>query len=104
VNVSVARTQVGHQTRYELQDDSVLSCTLTYGSGEIGPAFWKVLLPGHSGTSDLYGTQQFSAPDGPQLRAWLAPIVGEQHADELADAVDADPPETSGWHRAGDGG
>jgi hypothetical protein len=99
--MTVDRTQVGHETRYQLRDDSGLSCMLTYGGTEIEPAVWKILLPGPGGSNDLYQTERFRAPDGPQLRAWLAPIVGGQRADELADAVDAEPPRKSGWRRHG---
>jgi hypothetical protein len=45
-----------------------------------------------SGTEDLYGTHRFPDPDAAQLRAWLGPFIGSDHAAELADAVDAAPP------------
>jgi hypothetical protein len=95
--MTVQRTQVGHQTRYTLEDGDVVSCVLTYGDFELAPAVWKALLPGPGGTEDLYGTQRFLTPDKAQLTDWLTPIVGGEHAAELADAVDAEPPKTSGW-------
>jgi hypothetical protein len=55
--MSVERTQLGHQIRYELRHDAA------------------------------------------QFRAWLTPIVGPGPAAELTDAVDAQPPLTSGWQR-----
>jgi hypothetical protein len=70
---------------------------LIYGQPEIEPAAWKILLPGPGGTEDLYGTGKFRAPDAPQLKAWLTPIVGAGAAAELSDAVDSQPPRTSGW-------
>jgi hypothetical protein len=102
--VTVERTQAGHRTRYELRDNAALRCVLTYGGPGIEPAAWKILLPGPGGTEDLYGTEQFLTPDARQLQAWLSPIVGARHAAELADAVDADPPLTSGWERRRHGG
>jgi hypothetical protein len=95
--MSVERTQRGHQIRYELRHDAALVGVLIYGQPEIEPAAWKILLPGPGGTEDLYGTEKFRAPDAPQLKAWLTPIVGAGAAAELSDAVDAQPPRTSGW-------
>ena len=95
--MTVQRTHIGHQTRYELRDGGVLSCVLTYGGAEMEPAVWKILLPGPDGTEDLYGTDRFLAPTAPLLRAWLAPIVGDDRAAALASAVDAAPPKPSGW-------
>ena len=63
--MTVQRTHIGHQTRYELRDAGVLSCVLTYGGAEIEPAVWKILLPGPDGTEDLYGTDRFLAPTAP---------------------------------------
>jgi len=78
---------------------------LTFDTGQDGggPAVWKVLLPGPTGTEDLYGTQEFARPDAEQLTAWLAPIVGRDAATELAIAVDADPPHSASWQRMTDG-
>jgi hypothetical protein len=36
--MTVQRTQVGHQTRYTLEDGDVVSCVLTYGDFELAPA------------------------------------------------------------------
>jgi hypothetical protein len=97
--MTVERTQTGHQTRYVLLDGDATSCVLTYGEFDLVPAVWKILLPGPDGTEDLYGTEQPLTPSAPQLRKWLAPIVGADRAAELATAVDAEPPKTSGWQR-----
>jgi hypothetical protein len=98
--MTVERTQMGHQTRYEIRDGGVLLCALTYGSAVIEPAAWKVFLPGPGGTEDLYGTERFLVPTASLLRAWLTPIVGDDRAGALVGAVDADPPATSGWSQA----
>jgi hypothetical protein len=90
--MSVDRTHVGHQTRYELRDEAGLSCMLTYTADPDEPSIWKILLPGPGGTEDLYGTQRFPDPNAAELQAWLSPIVGSEHAAELAAAVDAEPP------------
>lgn len=100
--MTVERTQVGHATRYALRDGNGLSCVLTYGDFEAAYDVWKILLPGPGGTEDLYGTQRFPTPSASLLRGWLAPIVGGDRADELADAADAEPPRTSGWRRQHD--
>jgi hypothetical protein len=101
--MSVERTHTGHEIRYELRDRAALVCVLVYGQPEIEPAAWKILLPGPAGTEDLHATKQFRAPDARQLQAWLTPIVGAGPAAELTDAVDAQPPLTSGWERPGRG-
>jgi hypothetical protein len=95
--MTVKRTYVSHQTRYELHGDAGLLCVLTYTAAPDEPATWKCLLPGHGGTEDLYATHRFLAPDARQLRAWLTPVIGREHAAELAEAVDADPPATAAW-------
>jgi hypothetical protein len=95
--MSVERTHFGHQTRYELRDDGQLACVLTYTADPNEPATWKILLPGAGGTEDLYGAEQFVAPDAARLRSWLSPIVGRDHAAELAGAVDAAPPQPAAW-------
>lgn len=97
--MSVERTHTGHEIRYELRDSTALVCVLIYGQPEIEPAAWKILLPGPAGTEDLYATKRFRTPDVRQLRAWLTPVVGSGPAAELAAAVDAQPPLTSGWER-----
>jgi hypothetical protein len=61
--VSVERTHAGHQTRYELRDQTGLCCVLTYTADQDEPATWKILQPGPGGTEDLYGTQRFATPD-----------------------------------------
>lgn len=95
--MSIERTQSGHQIRYELRHGAALVCALIFGEPEIGPAAWKVLLPGPGGTEDLYATGRFRALDASQLQAWLTPIVGAGPAAELTEAVNAQPPLTSGW-------
>ena len=97
--MSVERTERGHQIRYDLRHGATLVGALVFGQPEIELAAWKILLPGPGGTEDLYATERFQAPDARQLRAWLAPIVGAGPAAELTDAVDAQPPPTSGWER-----
>jgi hypothetical protein len=97
--MSVERIQAGHEIRYELRDNAALACVLIFGEPEIEPAVWKILLPGPAGTEDLYATERFRTPDAGQLRVWLTPIVGAGHAAELTDAVEAQPPLTSGWER-----
>ena len=44
---------------------------LTYGTAEIAPAVWKILLPGPEGADAIYGTEQFLPPDAVRLRSWL---------------------------------
>jgi hypothetical protein len=95
--MSVERTHVGHQTRFELRDQAGLSCVLTYTADPGEPAVWKILMPGPDGTEDLYGTQQFPNPDAAHLKAWLSPIVGNERGAELAAAVDAAPPAPAAW-------
>jgi hypothetical protein len=100
--MSVERTHAGHQTRYELRDEAGLSCVLTYTADPDEPATWKILLPGPGSTEDLYGTERFPEPDAARLQAWLSPIVGSDHAAELADAVDAAPPPPAAWRPRSD--
>ena len=88
-----------HQTIYTLRDGAAVSCTLMFDARGGGEAAWKILLPGRKGTDDLYGTHVFAAPDSSQLRAWLAPIVGNDQAAELVNAVDAEPPHQAAWVR-----
>lgn len=95
--MSVARTHAGHQTRYELSDETGLACVLTYTDDPDQPAIWKILRPGPGGTEDLFGTQQFPDPDAGRLQAWLSPLIGHRRAAELAAAVDADPPAPAAW-------
>jgi len=95
--MTVERTHADHQTRYELRDEAGLVCVLTYSFDPDGPATWKILLPGPGGTEDLYGTQRFPDPDAARLEAWLSPLIGSDHAAELADAVDAAPPPPAAW-------
>jgi len=99
--MSVERTLVGHQTRYELRDETGLSCALTYTADPGQPAAWKILRPGSGGTEDLYSTHQFASPDAARVEAWLTPIVGSEQAAELADAVDAAPPPPAAWRPRG---
>jgi hypothetical protein len=100
--MAIDRTHAGHQTRYELRDETGLSCVLTYTADPEDPATWKILLPGPGGTEDLYGTHRFSSPDAVRLEAWLVPVVGRGRAAELAAAVDAAPPPAAAW-RGSDG-
>ncbi|HXW46656.1 MAG TPA: hypothetical protein VEL03_17835 [Streptosporangiaceae bacterium] len=95
--MTVERTHIAHETRYELRDGAVLRCVLAFDAGRdgAGPAVWKILLPGPGGTDDLYGTRELLRPDPAQLTAWLAPIVGEDAAGELVRAVSADPPHSA---------
>jgi hypothetical protein len=95
--MTVQRTHAGHQTRYELRDEAGLSGVLTYTADPDEPAIWKILLPGASGTEDLYGAQQFADPDAAQLQTWLSPIIGGDRAAELAGAVEAAPPPPAAW-------
>jgi hypothetical protein len=101
-DMTVQRTNVGHQTRYAMQDGAARRCILTFDKGEDGggPAVWKILLPGPAGTEDLYGVHEFLKPDAAQLTAWLTPIVGPDAAAELAMAVDAEPPPGGSWQPA----
>jgi hypothetical protein len=102
--MTVERAHIGHATRYALRDGPALRCVLAFDTGEEGStsAAWKVLLPGPAGTEDLYGTRQFDRPDADELTAWLAPIVGEDAAAELASAADASPPPEASWRRPTD--
>jgi hypothetical protein len=100
--MSVERTHAGHQTRYELHDEAGLSSVLTYTADPDEPATWKILLPGPGGTEDLYGTQRFPDPDAVRLQAWLASIIGDGHAAELASAVEAAPPLAAAWRPRSD--
>jgi hypothetical protein len=51
--MSVEKSHVGHQTRFELRNEAGLSCVLTYTADPGEPAIWKILLPGPGGTEDL---------------------------------------------------
>lgn len=95
--MSVKRTHFGHQTRYELRDESGLSCVLTYTADEDEPATWKILRPGPGGTEDVFGTERFPDPDAKMLQAWLGPLIGSDRAAELARAVDAEPQAPAAW-------
>jgi hypothetical protein len=95
--MTVERTHMNHQTRYELDAGAGLSSVLTYTAAPDEPATWKILLPGPGGTEDLYGTQRIPTPDAGRLRAWLTPVIGSDHVAELAGAVDAAPPPTAAW-------
>jgi hypothetical protein len=98
--MTVERTHdISHQTRYVLHDDKGLACVLTYTAAPSEPAVWKILLPGPGGTEDLYGTHRTPEPDASWLRAWLTPTIGSDHAAELADAVDAEPPPPAAWRQ-----
>jgi hypothetical protein len=94
--MTINRTKAGHQTRYVLRYGGTESCMLTYGTAEIAPAVWKILLPGPEGADAIYGTEQFLSPDAVRLRSWLASVIGDDRAAELTGAVDAQPPATSG--------
>jgi hypothetical protein len=79
--MTVERTHAGHQTRYELRDETGLSCVLTYTADPDEPAVWKILLPGPGGTEDLYGAHQFPDPDAAQLATRPGnPICRKRHA------------------------
>jgi len=97
--MTVDRSYGDHQTRYVLRDGAAVSCVLIFDASQNGQAAWKILLPGPGGTEDQYGAKAFAAPDGGQLRMWLAPVVGADRATELASAVDAQPPHESAWTR-----
>jgi len=103
--MTVERAHFAHETRYSLLDSATVRCVLAFDTGGNGggPAVWKVLIPGPAGTQDLYGTQEFVQPDLGQLTGWLAPIVGQDAATDLASAVDADPPHASGWRPSANG-
>jgi hypothetical protein len=51
--MTVDRSHMNHQTRYELHGDAGLACVLTYTAPPDEPATWKILLPGPGGTEDL---------------------------------------------------
>jgi kynureninase len=95
--MSVERHHLGHQTRYDLSDESGLASVLIYTEDPDEPAMWKILRAGPGGQLDLYSTQQFADPDAGRLRAWLSPVVGSDQAAELARAVDAAPPAPAAW-------
>jgi hypothetical protein len=97
--MTVERTYMNHQTRYELHADAGLASVLTYTAAPDEPATWKILLPGPGGTEDLYGTQRMATPDAARLQAWLTPVIGSDQATELAGAVDAAPPLTAAWRQ-----
>jgi hypothetical protein len=100
--MSVERTHVGHQARYELRDEAgQVAGVLTYTTDPGQPAIWKILLPGPDGREDLYGTETLPDPDVARLQAWLSPFVGGDHARELARAVDAAPPPQADWRKDG---
>jgi hypothetical protein len=103
--MTVERTHLSYQTRYAMHDGTALRCVLVFDKGEdgSGPAVWKILLPGPTGTEDLYGVHEFLKPDAAQLRFWLTPIVGPDAAAELATAVDAQPPPDGDWQHPADG-
>ncbi|HEY1516529.1 MAG TPA: hypothetical protein VGF91_08930 [Solirubrobacteraceae bacterium] len=84
--MTVQRTHVSHQTRYELHGAAGLLCVLIYTAAPDEPATWKCLLPGPGGTEDLYATHRFLTPDAEKLRAWLTPVIGGDRAAELAEA------------------
>jgi hypothetical protein len=96
--MTVQRTHVAHQTRYELRDHKGLRSVLAFDAGEtgMGPGMWKILLPGPGGTEDLYGTKHSVGLGSSDLTNWLTPIVGRDVAGELAAAVDEDPPPEAG--------
>jgi hypothetical protein len=50
---------------------------------------------------DLYSTQRFPDPDAKRLQDWLSPVIGSDHAAELASAVDAAPPPPAAWRSRG---
>jgi len=76
--MSVERTQVGQQVRYELRHGAALVGVLIFGQPEIEPAAWKILLPGPGGTEDLYGTERFRAPDRPAPPGLADPCRGRR--------------------------
>ena len=100
--MTVDRTHISHQTRYELRGDTGPACVLTYTAAPDDPAAWKILLPGPGGTEDLYGTRQTTEPDAAWLRTWLTPIIGADRAAELAAAVNAAPPPAAAWREHDD--
>jgi hypothetical protein len=97
--MTVDRSYVNHQTRYELRGDSGLAGALTYTAEPGEQATWKILLPGPDGIEDLYGTHQTSTPDAGWLQAWLTPFIGADQAAELTAAVDAAPPQSAAWRK-----
>jgi len=96
--MTVERTHIAHQTRYELRDHRGLRSVLAFDAGETGrgPGMWKILLPGPGGTEDLYGTKHSVSRESADLTNWLTPIVGEEVASKLAVAVEEDPPPEAG--------
>jgi hypothetical protein len=102
--MTVERSHIGHLTRYTVRDGAAVRCDLAFDTGEggTGPAEWKILLPGPAGDEELYGVHRFMRPDAAQLTNWLTPIVGLDAAAELAEAVDADPPDDADWEHSGD--
>jgi hypothetical protein len=99
--MSVERSHVGHQTRYEIRENSGLQCAVTYTAEPGSPAIWKIFLPGPGATEDLYATHQFTNPDAAQLKAWLGTVLDSDRAAELTDAVDAAPPPAAAWRAPG---
>jgi hypothetical protein len=95
--MSVERHHLGHQTRYDLSDETGLSSVLIYTEDPDEPAMWKILRPGPDGQLDLYSTQRFPDPDAKRLEDWLSPVIGNDDAAELASAVDAAPPPPAAW-------
>jgi hypothetical protein len=101
--MTVAGTHISHQTRYAMRDGAALRCILALDQGEDGTGPAEILLPGPTGTEDLYGVREFLKPDAALLRARLTPIVCPDAAAELVMAVDAKPPPDGGWQRPADG-
>jgi len=99
--MTVERSYYGHETTYAPRHGADISATLIFDASGDAQAAWKILLPGPGGRNDLYGMQEFAAPDAAQLRAWLTSIVGPNQAAELAEAVDAQPPHQAAWVRQG---
>lgn len=100
--MTVERSYAGCAVRFTLLDGGTVRCVLAFDTGEegSGPAVWKILLPGPTGTQDLLSVHEFLRPDAAQLTAWLTPVVGAEAATELAKAVDADPPATADWQHS----
>jgi hypothetical protein len=97
--MTVIRSHAGHQTRYELYEESLLTCVVTYSAEPGEAASWKLLLPGADGAENLYHAHRFADPDAVQLQSWLTPVIGSDSATELANAIDSSPPAPAGWKR-----
>ena len=65
-----------------------------FDSGETEERWIVTITPARRSS---FATHRFLAPDARQLRAWLTPVIGREHAAELAEAVDAEPPATAAW-------